>query len=1038
MPDLPQNITRNDILSAIGRIDEEDIPSGAHSSTYDLIHDGNRYPPKLVVSWANAFANEVELDRSSFPGGKDTACFRLLERQGFSIENKDDTQALYKLWDEFLEAWPISKIENMTLEEYSSVGNKESFCYWLEAKLEGLGSIWGGSSFKFGIYNRSDRSEKAESNRYTYSSDYAWESKHGGTEQEAFETMRTNILLVISCVQSNSIEDIESITLWPVFKWKIAFLYQDRDKPLLPGVFKSELLAAYINVDEFSVKTPMNKLYHEVMIGREGRDILAYSKDIWSVAGKRLLDKMFLPDEAEVILKQRYQSIAGGNKKVIGFINSANKTIALAREGKSVRLTMEPWEPSKKLCKVTARYKADATRNDNFPKQAPNVATGKEAIVIECTHRDAFETLLDEYEEIESPVTDEFVPTREPKMPLNEQPLNQILYGPPGTGKTYYTVNKALEILDPEFYEANAGDRSALHARFKVLKAENRIGFVTFHQSFSYEDFVEGLKASSEDGKITYDVADGIFKEMCETDQPGVEKASAINVDVTGRKVWKMSLGNTLGSDSYIFDNCIEANQIRLGYGEDIDFSACENRSKIVEQFTEHHETFDKNDFSVTAVDNFKNQMRVGDLVVVTDGNLKFRAIAEISSDYRCLPDSDFGHYAQTREVIWHRVYEKSLPYERIMDNKFSQMTIYKLRPKAINMERFQTILSGIEGEFRQGGLKVGQTLGNSGHQIVSLSDELIRIKSLKTDSVISFDRQMINELVENVRSESLTVDDIARKRVFEKTDSTLEKFIVNGYPGPISKIVDVLLSSKGAKNVAKDTDNKNRVLIIDEINRGNISSIFGELITLIEPSKRAGADEALSVTLPYSKELFQVPKNLHLIGTMNTADRSLALMDTALRRRFDFVEMMPNVGELEEVDVKGIKIAEMLMIMNKRIEVLYDREHTLGHAFFIPLKFEKDEEKQFEMLASIFSNKILPLLEEYFFEDWAKIRLVLGDGNKEDSYQFITVNGDDYDIEKLFGKNTEPGYEVEEAKSYRRNDSALNELASYIGIYES
>ena len=159
-------------------------------------------------------------------------------------------------------------------------------------------------------------------------------------------------------------------------------------------------------------------------------------------------------------------------------------------------------------------------------------------------------------------------------------------------------------------------------------------------------------------------------------------------------------------------------------------------------------------------------------------------------------------------------------------------------------------------------------------------------------------------------------------------------------------------------------------ILIIDEINRGNISKILGELITLLEPSKRIGSKEELSVTLPYGKENLGVPKNLYIIGTMNTADRSIALLDTALRRRFEFIEMMPDFTLLNK-DCEGMDLQELLQKMNARIEFLLDREHTIGHSFFMEIQSINE-------LKGVFTKKIIPLLQEYFYEDYAKIDAVL------------------------------------------------------------
>ena len=189
--------------------------------------------------------------------------------------------------------------------------------------------------------------------------------------------------------------------------------------------------------------------------------------------------------------------------------------------------------------------------------------------------------------------------------------------------------------------------------------------------------------------------------------------------------------------------------------------------------------------------------------------------------------------------------------------------------------------------------------------------------------------------------------------------------------------------------------DPKPYVLIIDEINRGNVSQIFGELITLIEEDKRLGKKEALEVILPYSKEKFGVPLNLYIIGTMNTADRSVEALDTALRRRFSFVEMMPEYEELNKIQFDDFHLGELMKTINSRIEALLDRDHTIGHSYFINIKPHDTE-----ALKEAFANKIIPLLQEYFYHDYEKLALILGEGfveciePKESKVEFARWNG--------------------------------------------
>ena len=193
----------------------------------------------------------------------------------------------------------------------------------------------------------------------------------------------------------------------------------------------------------------------------------------------------------------------------------------------------------------------------------------------------------------------------------------------------------------------------------------------------------------------------------------------------------------------------------------------------------------------------------------------------------------------------------------------------------------------------------------------------------------------------------------------------------------------------------AKEDKSQNYVMIIDEINRGNVANIFGELISLIEDDKRLGASEELRAELPYSHDIFSVPKNVYIIGTMNTADRSVEALDSALRRRFTFKEMMPKAELVpEENNVRSI-----FEIINQRIEVLKDREHQIGHSYFMGVEKEDD-------LKDVFYDKIIPLLQEYFYGDYEKIQLVIGEGfvkKESESVKFAGDKSGDFDVSEVY-----------------------------------
>ena len=557
---------------------------------------------------------------------------------------------LDKVWTEFLTLWPVEKVRSMTLEQYHTVNDSSCFQRCLESGATTLGSIWGGNAFKFGIYQRANRDENKQSGRgYTYGDVYAWLTKLGATPDDAFAAVKSAILSIIDAIRSRDLEGVQRVqnrgVLWPMVVWKIAFLYQDRNDPLIVSVYAKKALVAALHDADASTLTQA-ELYHRIMEGRAGKNLHVYSGEIWEM-GRHAAAQ---PSQASV---------------------------------------------------------------------APASQT--------------------------------------PPVSLTNIPLNQILYGPPGTGKTYATVKKALEIFVQAGLRNSGNTRQEQLRCFNNLVQDGHIRFVTFHQSFCYEDFVEGIRAVTDnDGKISYEVKDGIFKELC--------------------------------------------TEARGTAGEAV-----------------------------------------------------------------------------------------SLPY----------------------------------------------------------------------------------------------------------------------------------------------------VLIIDEINRGNVSRIFGELITLLEDSHRASLDkdsyqrDTVTVRLPYSRDFFSVPENIYIIGTMNTADQSLTGLDVALRRRFAFTEMPPRPELLQSRRLEGttVTLGDLLDCLNQRIAALLDKEHCLGHAYFMGL----GDSVSVAELSDVFKKHIVPLLEEYFFADWEKIQWVLNDHRKALSCRFVIQ--EETQMARLFGDDVRL---PESAESWRWNQSAFEDMNAYVQIVDA
>lgn len=451
---------------------------------------------------------------------------------------------------------------------------------------------------------------------------------------------------------------------------------------------------------------------------------------------------------------------------------------------------------------------------------------------------------------------------------LNFNP-NLILYGPPGTGKTFAT-NNIIDAFEKTYFNKDSSYRKA--------KEENRIKNITFHQSYSYEEFIEGIRPvlSEGEGEVGYKLENGIFKEFCMNAGKELikrkENAKYIDEISSDSTIWKISLGERK-SDT-LYNECIQKNEIAIGWLKNSNLNELDYK-EIFELLGDENKYGEKPTQNANTVNAFAHEMKIGDMVLVFNSTETIRQIGIVNSEYFHIEADDYTH---RRSVKWFNNLDYPIDIKKYNNNTtLTLKTLYKLSK-------------------------------------MSVSD-------------------VINMITEHSK-ESQSLED---------------KHQIKPY-----------------------------YMVIDEINRGNISKIFGELITLIEQDKR-GRD----TILPYSKKEFKVPGNLYIIGTMNTADRSIAAIDTALRRRFTFVEIEPDSSVLAKFDNPIINdhvdLVKLMNSLNGKIIEKYDRDHRIGHAYFMGI----------DSLNSLYQTwyyKILPLLSEYFYNDVTALTDIVG-GSFFDKY---------------------------------------------------
>lgn len=734
-----------------------------------------------------------------------------------------------ELLADFLKTWPIERLKNMSIEEYTAVGSEDTYTRWIEARLESLGSIWGGSAFKFGIYKRKSKEKDLSPRAFGTDGTYAWQRKLGNTAQEAFTAVRAGLVTVAEAARRGDLLAIDSVALSPTLKWKTAFLYQDQSRPVVVAAYAEEAVR-YLAFGDSAARRTLAEAYKEILSKKPFEtDIFSFSANEWkrwtafqgSVAGLIASDGLEWKEKTRAALEKQKSAVVWWSKRPTGKMPVVNQLKRLLSEKGSFPFYFT------RGGKVSHRARViDIAFPDDYDQKKGRWSEAYEfqedfEDYTDDTKSAALAFLIDEMEKIDSSLTPNdftYLGSYSAPTQYNLQPFvsvrdttetpesiadhedtvalpskNVIFYGPPGTGKTFFL-------------------HSVLFNRFtKVIAGKSR----------------ERWLVETADALSWWKIVAAALYDSGPTSVPEIADHEYIRAKIATTRqaspramIWAMLQQHT-------FADCGE-----VKYSKRVD-----------------PPLFRKDAGSIWSVDKKALQEVLPEVAAFVEKSKVYRSEAQIVE--------------RNYEFI---TFHQSLSYE----------------------------------DFIEG---IKPTLG----------DEV-------EDKGIGYE-----------------IKDGIFKQICRK---------------------------------ARLNPSVEYALFIDEINRGNVAGVFGELITLIEDDKREGMETELSAILPYSREAFSVPRNLYIIGTMNSADRSVEALDTALRRRFSFVEKAP-LPDLLRV-VEGVELPKLLQAINDRLEALRDRDHKIGHAYLINVL-------SLSSLQAAFSDKIIPLLQEYFYGDWSKIALVLG-----------------------------------------------------------
>ena len=931
-----------------------------------------------------------------------------------------------KIWDDFLAEWPVELVQQMTLKEYTNPNKDDAFIYWIEKRLETLGSIWGGSAFKFGIYCREDQQSKEAGRGRKWGEKYAWLTKYGETETEAFANIRNRIVEVIEAVQAGNLARVDAIDLSPVLKWKVAFLYQDRTNSAVIPIFKKEaLFYHYQTIDPTATKrlTPYSVMYSTLLERHKDKgelfDVAEYLWSGYEADRSRSISAWAVPldiaDPQEVkafCSKDRIEpedidpfllnmlsavELTEGDLLALMIAGDVHAVgIVTGTDGGEFSWDQIPLEtfpsgllvvPQFDVKKLTAAEQEGIWSHVPQPEETEEkpgprywkIAPGRSAIGwpewrdkgiasigwpelgdISGITKAEFDKLAGDCEKAHegyskrgmSQVWDLRKIKPGDRIVANAGQSKVVGIGTVTKG---YHFSSGWHFVDEGDYPHQVAVKWDNVLPREIPKQKHWLNALKEISKKEFERFLAAPEIEEAERSQTIAIVTSKKEAVCKPcniilyGPPGTGKTYS-----TARRALKLILPEVNLAD--LSDQAI----MRV-------FREKQTQGQV--EFVTFHQAYGYEEFVEGLRPILDSDAGSEVKYELHDGVFKriaLRAAAEGLLGKEETPSFDalWSQLLKAIDEADDRVVESSSGKKYVMQTttrasvRINPCEVADDGTITVNTESFQTaskVLVRLLWDNRK-----------------ELGPEPEKITSTKTTPLFAHE-------LGGAGGHHYTAIWIAYRELFLLSRSAAGRR--QELTDPMTRVQKALdQPGAGGASFTFSANNLQYVLIIDEINRGNISKILGEMITLLEPDKRLGTPGELKLPLSYSPaHRFSVPPNLHVIGTMNTADRSIALMDVALRRRFTFEELMPESFVVREVLEKEVPdklfidlVVDIFEVLNQRIRFVYDRDHQLGHAYFLGVRNLDD-------LRQVFIDRVIPLLQEYFYGAWDKICLVLG-----------------------------------------------------------